>query len=189
MKNTEQRLCEATPVETISRALNLFHEYVKDHAEGSTRNLDRDICNRAVRALAALAAPETGDKILREALAEAIEDIESWASYADTYFQKKHDLAGCLAKHRAALAAPETGDGREGARRRQVAFDGSPADQILRLRANLRSVTDAYESLLDEGQFPPKGRSNDDKESRAGWWEDATVRIKLARQALKDCSS
>lgn len=36
-------------------------------------------------------------------LAEAIEDIDSWASYASDYFRDKHDLAGTLARYRAAL--------------------------------------------------------------------------------------
>ena len=40
---------------------------------------------------------------LRGQLSEAIEDIESWAGYASQYFQDKHDLQGCLARHRAAL--------------------------------------------------------------------------------------
>ena len=42
--------------------------------------------------------------IVREAFAEAIEDIEDWAGYASDYFRDKHDLAGTLAKHRALLA-------------------------------------------------------------------------------------
>ena len=37
---------------------------------------------------------------LRTALADAIEDIASWGSYASEYFQQKHDLAGCIAKHK-----------------------------------------------------------------------------------------
>lgn len=38
---------------------------------------------------------------------EAAEDIESWAGYASTYFQEKHDLAGTLKKWRdRALSAP-----------------------------------------------------------------------------------
>lgn len=36
---------------------------------------------------------------------EAIDDIESWASYASEYFQKKHKLAGMLKIHRDRLAA------------------------------------------------------------------------------------
>lgn len=40
---------------------------------------------------------------LESALRDAIEDIESWAGYASDYFRDKHDLAGCLAKHRATL--------------------------------------------------------------------------------------
>jgi len=34
---------------------------------------------------------------------EAIEDIEGWGCYAAEYFQDKHDLAGCVAKHKALL--------------------------------------------------------------------------------------
>jgi len=41
---------------------------------------------------------------LEAGYAEAIEDIADWACYADEYFQRKHDLAGTLAKHKAVLA-------------------------------------------------------------------------------------
>lgn len=54
-----------------------------------------------------LVAAEAREKRLREALAEAIDSVESWAAYATEYFQEKHDLAGNLAALRAALA--ETG--------------------------------------------------------------------------------
>ena len=37
-------------------------------------------------------------------LEQAIADIEDWAAYASPYFQEKHDLAGCLEKHRTALS-------------------------------------------------------------------------------------
>lgn len=44
----------------------------------------------------------------RAALDDAIECVESWAAYADAYFQQKHDLAGDLARLRAALpSTPE----------------------------------------------------------------------------------
>ena len=33
-------------------------------------------------------------------LSEAADDIEAWGAYASDYFQKKHDLAGCVAKYR-----------------------------------------------------------------------------------------
>ena len=48
---------------------------------------------------------EAADEIerLRSVVAEAAEDIESWAAYADPYFQQKHDLAGCIAKYKNAL--------------------------------------------------------------------------------------
>jgi len=54
-------------------------------------------------ATAARADLEVEVKRLREALSEAADDIESWGAYADAYFQKKHDLEGCVAKARAAL--------------------------------------------------------------------------------------
>ena len=41
---------------------------------------------------------------LVKALEQAIADIEDWAAYASPYFQEKHDLAGCLEKHRTALS-------------------------------------------------------------------------------------
>ena len=44
----------------------------------------------------------------REALADAIECVESWAAYVSPYFQEKHDLAGDLARLRAALSGKET---------------------------------------------------------------------------------
>lgn len=47
---------------------------------------------------------------LREALTGAIEDVGFWGGYASEYFKDKHDLAGCLALHRAALAFTPQGD-------------------------------------------------------------------------------
>lgn len=52
------------------------------------------------------AEPDPRDARIAEmeaALAEAIDDIESWGGYASEYFQDKHDLPGCLVKHRAVL--------------------------------------------------------------------------------------
>lgn len=40
---------------------------------------------------------------LRAALAEAIEEVESWAEYAGDYFKEKHDLQGTLKRLRAEL--------------------------------------------------------------------------------------
>ena len=40
---------------------------------------------------------------LRAALRLAIDAVEHWASYASSYFQEKHDLAGDLQEMRAAL--------------------------------------------------------------------------------------
>lgn len=47
-------------------------------------------------------------RTLRSHLAEAIEDIEQWSGYASAYFQDKHDLQGCLQKHRVNLAQFES---------------------------------------------------------------------------------
>ena len=47
-----------------------------------------------------------GDRLyerLRAQLAEAIDDIASWAAYADDYFLQKWDLDGCLERHKKAL--------------------------------------------------------------------------------------
>ena len=40
---------------------------------------------------------------LVEGYQEAIEDIQSWAAYATDYFQHKHDLKGCIARHQQIL--------------------------------------------------------------------------------------
>lgn len=40
---------------------------------------------------------------LRAALAEAIEEVESWAEYAGDYFKEKHDLQGTLKRLRESL--------------------------------------------------------------------------------------
>lgn len=67
---------------------------------------------------------------------------------------------------------------------RRRAFDGSPEDVILRLKAKLRVVTDAYEMLLDDGKFPTKSRTVDGREADAAWWERQYDYIKEAREAL-----
>lgn len=64
------------------------------------------------------------------------------------------------------------------------AFDGSPEDVVLSLRAKLRSVTDLFEMLLDDGQFPTWPRTIDGKSAEAQWWEDRYELIKQARAAL-----
>ena len=46
-------------------------------------------------------------------LEEAIDDIDSWASYAGDYFQDKHDLKGCLEDHRNVLAKHQQPDSGE----------------------------------------------------------------------------
>lgn len=52
------------------------------------------------------------------------------------------------------------------------------------LRANLRSVTDSLEMLLDAGRFPKAGRSADDWDAAVGWWDDHYAQIAAARAAL-----
>ena len=52
---------------------------------------------------AAFDAKDAEIERLRSVIAEAVEDIQSWAAYADQYFQQKHDLAGCIAKYKKSL--------------------------------------------------------------------------------------
>jgi hypothetical protein len=40
----------------------------------------------------------------RDALTEAIDDLQDWAAYASDYFREKHDFAGALREHKAVLA-------------------------------------------------------------------------------------
>jgi hypothetical protein len=53
--------------------------------------------------LETLSQEKAETKRLREALREAIEEVEAWASYASPYFREKHDLEGTLADLRAKL--------------------------------------------------------------------------------------
>ena len=63
--------------------------------------------NAAIREIGEWAArygkAEAEIERLREALGEAIDEVEAWASYASPYFREKHDLYGVLTKLRAAL--------------------------------------------------------------------------------------
>jgi len=58
------------------------------------------------------------------------------------------------------------------------------ADRILMLRASLRVMTDAYESLLENGP-PKRGRSFNDKEAHDMWWEDQYAALARARESLR----
>lgn len=53
-----------------------------------------------------------------------------------------------------------------------------------RLRAALRVVTDNLALLLEAGRFPAKGRSQDDKDSTEGWWEDHVASVRQAYSVL-----
>lgn len=50
---------------------------------------------------------KTENEALRKALLEASEEVATWGEYASEYFQKKHDLAGCVAKIHAAAMGKE----------------------------------------------------------------------------------
>jgi hypothetical protein len=62
-------------------------------------------------------------------------------------------------------------------------------DERSRLRAALRSITDYLETLLDEGKFPGKGRSEDDKDSTFGWWENRWTAVRRAQDLLAACET
>ena len=51
--------------------------------------------------------PDERVRVLRKALADAIECVIDWAHYASPYFIEKHDLNGDLARLRAALEATQ----------------------------------------------------------------------------------
>ncbi len=63
---------------------------------------------------------------------------------------------------------------------------GITADQdpVGGLIATATSVADLFEMLLEEGKFPGKGRSDDDKQSIAGWWEIRHEAIKALRKKI-----
>ena len=58
-------------------------------------------------------------------------------------------------------------------------------DDMLRLRANLRAVTDKLETLFKDGE-PPKGRSADEQDAYLGWCDDIRAAINAARRALEE---
>ena len=61
-----------------------------------------------------IAALESDNARLREALREALDDVADWGSYASPYFQAKHDLQGDIDKYKAALAERQEGGGDDG---------------------------------------------------------------------------
>ena len=62
-------------------------QHIRDQADYIVK-LQRQNSNKITRIFA-----------LVEGYQEAIEDIRSWAAYATDYFQHKHDLKGCIARH------------------------------------------------------------------------------------------
>jgi hypothetical protein len=50
------------------------------------------------------------ERQLLDALTEAVELIQDWASYASPYFQEKHDLAGDIARLQAILGSDRPTD-------------------------------------------------------------------------------
>ena len=63
-----------------------------------------------------------------------------------------------------------------------------PADQdpVAGLLAQAVSVADLFELLLEEGRFPAKGRSADDKEAYAAWLEDRHDAILRLRKKVQE---
>ena len=57
------------------------------------------------------------------------------------------------------------------------------------LAANLRVVSDLLEGLLEDGKFPARGRTADDRESHDQWWEDRFEAVRRAREALKQAKN
>ena len=49
---------------------------------------------------AAITKPQDELDKMQKLLSEAANDIADWGAYADEYFQKKHDLAGTVAKYK-----------------------------------------------------------------------------------------
>lgn len=62
-------------------------------------------------------------------------------------------------------------------------------DTVDTLAANLTAVADLLEGLLEDGKFPARGRSADDKESHDQWWEDRHVAVAKAREALNQAEN
>lgn len=85
--------------------------------DGITRSDVEQLCHAflrhsstADRLTAELERSRKEVEVLREELAQAADDIESWAAYAAPYFHQKHDLAGCVEKYRALSAGRNDGN-------------------------------------------------------------------------------
>ena len=61
------------------------------------------------------------------------------------------------------------------------------AEEICTLRAALRDASDRLEQVLDSG-LPGKGRSQDDKDSIEGWWDDMRGSVQRAKRKLSETS-
>jgi hypothetical protein len=60
-------------------------------------------------------------------------------------------------------------------------------DDQQRLMGALRTVSDYLEGLLDgSDQIPGKGRSQDEKDSILGWWEDRYAAVRRAQEILAE---
>ncbi len=87
-----------------ARALRIERDQLKTDNEAWRLTLE------AERRIKRITADEIGklkaeNEALRKTLLEASEEVATWGEYASEYFQKKHDLAGCVAKiHAAAMA-------------------------------------------------------------------------------------
>lgn len=61
--------------------------------------------NLIAEAYGVIGALVAENESLRKALLEASEEVAAWGAYASEYFQKKHDLAGCVERiHQAAIS-------------------------------------------------------------------------------------
>jgi hypothetical protein len=91
IENTELRKENAQLRKQLAEGIECDHspleQQIADQAEYITK-LQRHNSQKIDRVFA-----------LVQGYQEAIEDIRSWAVYATDYFQHKHDLKGCIARH------------------------------------------------------------------------------------------
>lgn len=65
---------------------------------------------------------------------------------------------------------------------------GETADQdpVTGLLAQAVAVADLFEMLLEDGRFPPKGRTAADKEAHHAWFEDRHNAILQLRKKIQE---
>lgn len=100
----EGEYCAADLIFAFAEIQTLRAEVERMEKQLASTLTELDGAAKVSRALAQKAAElQARVDALDAGYTEAIEDISEWAAYASEYFQNKHDLEGCISRHKARL--------------------------------------------------------------------------------------